>query len=117
MIGAEVVPPFLASSRELAKSIADATGELKRKFGASHHIVVENEPLAKGSRKILTDAGMDNNSAFNGMNMSSQYHARLHTNLYHASVERALTGANSYAEVAARLSIIRLQINLGKFPF
>lgn len=117
VIGAEIVPPFMASSRELAKNIATATGDIKKQFEASHHIVAENDPRAKGSQSILTNAGMGIDSAFNGMNMSAQYHARLHTNAYHASVERALTGASSYAEVAARLSVIRVQINLGKFPF
>lgn len=117
VIGGEVVPPFLASSRVLAQNISSATGVVKKQFEASHHIVAENDPRAKNSRAILARVNMDIDSAFNGMNMNSKYHARLHTNPYHAAVERALTGANSYAEVAARLSVIRLQINLGKFPF
>jgi hypothetical protein len=57
------------------------------------------------------------NSAFNGMNMSSMYHSRLHTNVYHAAVQAALSGADSYTEVAATLTGIRFQINMGIFPF
>jgi hypothetical protein len=75
------------------------------------------DPRAAGARAILAGVGMNINSAFNGMNMSSMYHSRLHTNVYHASVEAALIGANSYADVAATLTAIRFQINIGTFPF
>jgi ACR3 family arsenite efflux pump ArsB len=60
---------------------------------------------------------MDINSAFNGMNMNSMYHSRLHTQTYHAAVTSALTGAGNFGEVAIRLTAIRIQINMGAFPF
>jgi hypothetical protein len=69
------------------------------------------------SRAILAGVNMNINSAFNGMIMSSMYHSRLHTNVYHATVQASLSGASSYAEVAATLTGIRFQINMGMFPF
>lgn len=101
----------------LAKNIALATDVAKQQFEASHHIVAENDPRAAVSRGILGNANMDINSAFNGMNISSQYHSRLHTQTYHAAVTRALTGAGNFGEVAIRLTAIRIQINMGAFPF
>ncbi len=116
-IGAKLGPPVMASSRILAKNIAAATGNTKKKSEESHHIVAENEPQAANSRKILANVGMSIDSAFNGMNMNWRYHRRVHTDLYYQSVENALTGSTSYADVAARLSVIRIKIYLGTFPF
>ncbi|PWF45023.1 hypothetical protein C7C56_018640 [Massilia glaciei] len=84
---------------------------------ASHHIVAEGAALAAGSRAILNKHGMNIDSAFNGMNMNMRYHNRLHSPVYHASVERALTGSVSYTDVAKRLSVIRAQIIIGVFLF
>jgi RHS repeat-associated protein len=109
--------PFIASSRVLAKAIVSATGLVRQQFQDTHHIVAENDPRAAASRAILRGVNMNINSAFNGMNMSALYHARLHTNVYHATVEASLLGAGSYAEVAATLTGIRFQINIGVFPF
>lgn len=117
LIGASAGAMLSSGSAVLAKNIAAATGTVKRQFEASHHIVAENDPRAAGARAILAMVNMDINSAFNGMTMSSRYHSRLHTNVYHASVEAALSGASSYAEVAATLTGIRFQINAGIFPF
>lgn len=116
-IGSEVVPPFLASSRVLAKNIAKATGLTKTKYAASHHIVAEGDPRAATSRAILASVGMNIDDAFNGINMSARYHDAIHTNLYHATVENALTGATTYNDVAARLTVIKTQIYMGTFPF
>jgi RHS repeat-associated protein len=115
--GAAVGAILSSGSSILAKNIAVATGAVKKQFEQSHHIVAEMDPRAAGARAILAGVGMNINSAFNGMNMSSMYHSRLHTNVYHASVEAALIGANSYADVAATLTAIRFQINIGTFPF
>ena len=59
---------------------------------------------------------MDVHSAWNGMILPANYHSGLHTNVYHVSVQAALTGASSYADVAARLTAIRAQIYMGYFP-
>jgi hypothetical protein len=72
------------------------------------------DPRAAVARAILAGVEMNINSAFNGMNMSSN-DSRLHTNVYHASVEAALIGTSSYADVAATLTVIRFQINIGLF--
>jgi RHS repeat-associated protein len=110
-------PPVLESSRVLARNIATTFGANKLKGQVSHHIVAENDVRAAKSRNVLASAGMDINSAFNGMNMSAQHHSALHTDLYHLSVQGALYGANSYTEVAARLTAIRGQIYMGIFPY
>ncbi len=117
LAGAAAGAMMSSGSALLAKNIALATSAVKQQFEASHHIVAENDPRAAESRRILGVAGMDINSAFNGMNMSSQYHARLHTTVYHIGVETALTGATSFTDVAARLSMIQLKIRMGVFPF
>jgi RHS repeat-associated protein len=117
ILGASTGAILSSGSTILAKNIAEATNAVKRQFEASHHIVAENDPRAAVSRAILAGVNMDINSAFNGMNMSVLYHSRLHTNLYHATVEAALSGSVSYTDVAATLTGIRFQINMGTFPF
>jgi hypothetical protein len=117
LVGASAGAMLSSGSTILAKNIAAATSAVKTQFEASHHIVAENDPRAAASRSILARVNMDINSAFDGMNMSSMYHSRLHTNVYHAAVQAALSGADSYTEVAATLTGIRFQINMGIFPF
>jgi RHS repeat-associated protein len=115
--GGILIPPVMASSRELAKNIEAAFGTIKLQGQASHHIVAINDPRAKESRLVLEMVGMDINSAFNGMNMNSKYHYRLHSAPYHLAVQRSLFGLDSYTKVAATLTAIRFQINMGTFPF
>jgi RHS repeat-associated protein len=117
LVGASAGAMLSSGSTILAKNIAAATAAVKRQFEASHHIVAEKDPRAAASRAILAGVKMDINSAFNGMTISSMYHSRLHTNVYHATVQAALSGVSSYTEVAATLTGIRFQINMGMFPF
>lgn len=117
VVGALVVPPFMESSRLLAKNIAAFASQLKLPGQHSHHIAAENDPRAALSVVILNNNGMSVNSAFNGMNMNSSYHARIHTDVYHAAVTGAIVGSKSYVDVAARLTAIKAQIYMGIFPF
>ncbi len=117
VVGAAVVPPFMESSRQLAKNIFAFAQQLKLQGQHSHHIAAENDPRAALSVSILNSNGMSVNSAFNGMNMNGSYHARIHTDVYHAAVTSVLVGAKSYADVAARLTAIKAQIYMGIFPF
>jgi RHS repeat-associated protein len=115
--GAAVGAMLSSGSALLAKNIVAATGIVKKEFEVSHHIVAENDRRASTARDILKQAGMDINSAFNGMTMSAKHHQGLHTDLYHISVAAALSGADSFGQVAARLTAIRAQIYMGIFPY
>lgn len=48
----------------------------------AHHIVAAGDARAEPARLILTSAGMDINSAFNGIFLDPSQHARIHTIIY-----------------------------------
>jgi hypothetical protein len=95
---------------------------------AAHHIVAENDPRAALSRAILAGAGIDVNSADNGVylprNMNvpnpnnEAVHSRIHTDTYYREVERRL----QVAQVAGRpitpvLQQIEQELLSDTFPY
>jgi hypothetical protein len=117
LIGGGVTYYTHKGTAELKKNMNAAGNYLKPKYWSHHHIVAQDDPGALVSRIILGDAGMSVNDAFNGILMHSMYHDQIHTPAYHAAVLSQLGGATAYGDVAQRLTLIRLQINLGVFPW
>lgn len=97
---------FKSDSVVLGRNLQDA-GYERWDNQHAHHIVAAGDPRA-AARAVLNNAGMDINSAFNGLFLDSSQHARSHTNIYYDTVNRGLAGASSYAEVATRLTGMRL---------
>ncbi|NJA04218.1 hypothetical protein HC024_00460 [Methylococcaceae bacterium WWC4] len=108
---------YYRSTYTLTKNIVKERGETKDEGDATHHIVAWGDERAKDSRIILANVGMAIEDANNGLFMHGMYHDRIHTDLYHREVFRALEGATGYDQVASRLANIRLQIQTGAFPF
>ena len=91
--------------------------DLERESGQhAHHIVAANDPRADPARAILGAAGMNINSAFNGVFLDPAQHASIHTNVYYNGVNAGLAGATSYGDVALRLTGMRALIQAGTFP-
>jgi RHS repeat-associated protein len=108
---------FKSDSVMLARNMARDLNQSREPGEHAHHIVAANEPLAEPARQVLANAGMDINSAFNGVFLDPSYHMHLHTNAYYQNVNLMLSGASSYTEVAARLTIVRGLLTTGTFPY
>jgi RHS repeat-associated protein len=108
---------FKSDSVVLARNMAQESNEVREEGQHAHHIVAATDPRADPARQVLAKVDMSINSAFNGVFLDPQYHARIHTNVYYETVNTGLFGATSYTDVAARLTVMRALINAGKFPF
>ena len=116
-VGDQLSYIFKSDSIVLARNMAQDAGMSRDAGQHAHHIVAAGDARAEPARLILTSAGMDINSAFNGIFLDPSQHARIHTNVYYNSVNTFLSGSSGYADVATRLTGMRLLINAGKFPF
>ena len=83
---------------------------------AAHHIVAAADPRAENARLILQKAGLDINSAFNGVFLNAVYHAGIHTDTYYEVVDVIMEGATTFSQVATRLSLIRGMLLSGTMP-
>jgi RHS repeat-associated protein len=116
-VGDQLSYIFKSDSITLARNMAQ-DGDMTREAGQhAHHIVAASDARAEPARLILISAGMDINSAFNGIFLDGLEHARIHTNIYYNAVNSFLSGSSGYADVATRLTGMRVLINAGKFPF
>ena len=116
-IGDQLSYIFKSDSVTLTRNMAQDAGMSRDAGQHAHHIVAAGDARAEPARLILTSAGMDINSAFNGIFLDPSQHARIHTNVYYNSVNTFLSGSSGYADVASRLTGMRILINAGKFPF
>lgn len=108
---------FKSDSLVLARNMAQESNLYRADGQHAHHIVAARDPRAEPARAVLATVDMGVNSAFNGIFLDPSQHARIHTNVYYNAVNTALSGATGYADVATRLSGIRVLIEAGKFPF
>jgi hypothetical protein len=98
-----------ASNSYVLGSNLVATSQAKLTRHAAHHIVAFSDKRAAVARQILRKAGIDRNSAVNGVwlprstkakiaTKSAAYsHSRVHTNVYYREVNRLLVNAQSRA--------------------
>jgi hypothetical protein len=106
---------FRSDSRILGRNL-EAAGFSRFRGEEAHHIVAQGDLRAAVSREILNSVGMDINDANNGMFLESSRHHHIHMTTYHGAVTATLLGAQTYADVAARLTLIRGSICAGTFP-
>ena len=115
-IGDQLSYIFKSDSITLARNMAQETDQSRESGQHAHHIVAAGDPRADPARTVLGNAGMDINSGFNGVFLDPSQHARIHTNAYYSAVNGVLSGATGYADVATRLTGMRVLIQAGKFP-
>jgi RHS repeat-associated protein len=116
-IGDQLSYIFKSDSVILARNMAQDAGMSREAGQHAHHIVAAGAALAEPARLILASAGVDINSAFNGIFLDPSQHARIHTNVYYNAVNEVLRGSSGSVDVATRLTGMRVLINAGKFPF
>ena len=112
-----------ASSKLLAKNMAEAGLGTRAKGYAAHHIVAGNSEGAKDARAILRKFGIGINDAANGVYLPNikglseeAYHNTLHTNAYYKEVNKMLEQATTKEEALSILKQIETALLDGSFP-
>ncbi|NOK69032.1 MAG: hypothetical protein GFH25_541200n212, partial [Chloroflexi bacterium AL-N10] len=117
---------YTASMSDILSRNMRAAGIPEPPGTAAHHIVAWNDSRAAGSRAILIGENIGINDAENGVylpisrtkghvTVGNVWHANIHTNRYHAEVERRLSSA-APGTVRAELQQIAQEILQGLFP-
>lgn len=106
-----------AGSSKLLGQNLEASGVARPAETAAHHIVAGGAEAAAPARGVLTQYGIDVNTAENGVFLPSNtgslnpfgaaVHSTLHTGSYYESVNELLLGATSRSEVMDSLAFLR----------
>jgi len=112
-----------ASSRILAKNMADAGIEKPDYPCAAHHIVAGSDTRATEAREILDKFGIGINDADNGVylpttkDVGGTYHPGLNTKTYNETVTSMLEKATTRDEAIDILKDVSRELSKGTFPY
>ncbi len=115
------------SHSEILGENLEAAGINRPSRSAAHHIVAWDDPRAAESRAILKRAGVDIDSADNGVFLprgsaaargtGKTPHSRVHTDRYYEEVRRELRIAEKAGKVRQKLGDIAQRLSNHTFPY